>query len=69
MLVKRSMSGHSFLKPWWMNPGLESMCHYPVWTLAKKTKDKTNKKLSLSTATAGLKQSSDAELPVFKDLI
>lgn len=67
MLVKRSMSGHSFLKPWWMNPGLESMCHYLVWTLAKK--QKTNKKLSLSTATAGLKQSSDAELPVFKDLI
>lgn len=25
MLVKRSMSGHSFLELWWMKPGLKSM--------------------------------------------
>lgn len=35
VFVKRRMSGHSFLEPWWMKPGLETMCHYLVGTLAK----------------------------------
>ena len=43
VLVKRSMSGHSFLKPWQMNPGLESMCHYLVWTSAKKQNKRQTK--------------------------
>lgn len=46
MLVKKSMSGHSFLEAWWMMLGLENVCHYLAWTLAK-TPQKTNKKLPL----------------------
>ena len=49
-----------------MNPGL-GMCHYLVWTLAKQKK--TDQNFPLSTAIAGLKQSSDAEQSTFEDLI
>lgn len=35
VFVKRRVSGHSFLEPWWMKPGLENMRHHLLWTLAK----------------------------------
>lgn len=50
--------------PRWMKPGLESLCHYLTWALAKQ-----KPRLPLCTAVARPKQGGHSEQPVFEDLI
>lgn len=58
MLGKRAMSAHSILEPWWMKPGLDSLCHYVVWTLTKVQKTHSLG-LPLCTTIARLRQRTD----------